>query len=121
MNLLAFQFGINEALCVIILVLSIGMILSELKVKRKTDLITNVIIAGLLYGVSIYNLVTIGFSQDSILVTVVYCITICSASVFTILFVYHYKKYSKEELEQNKEENIEEVKEEDNKEENSAE
>ena len=95
MNILAFQFGINEALSVIIFILSIGMVISELKVNKKVDIVTNIIISLLLYGVSIYNLVTLGFSEDSILISVVYCVTLVSSTVFTGLYIYHHIKYSK--------------------------
>ena len=115
MNILAFQFGVNEALCCIIFILSLGMVISELRVKQKADLVTNIIISILLYGVSIYNLSTIGFSKDSIFVTVVYIITLISSSVFTGLYIYHYRKFKNvnqeqptEETEENKEEIIEE-------------
>lgn len=116
MNILAFQFGINEALSVIIFILSIGMVISELKVNKKVDIVTNIIISLLLYGVSIYNLVTLGFSEDSILISVVYCVTLVSSTVFTGLYIYHHIKYSKpieekpeeEKNEEPKEENIEE-------------
>ena len=93
MNILAFQFGINEALCVIIFILSLGMVISELRVKKKADLVTNIIISLLLYGVSIYNLATIGFSKDSIFISIVYIVTIVSTSIFTGLYLYHFKKY----------------------------
>lgn len=114
------EFGMNEALGIIILLISCGLLVSELRSKKSGDLLTNVIISLLLLGVSIYNLATVGFTSSSILITVCYIIIILIAIVYTVLFVLHYMKYKNvkdEEKTDEPEQQIEEINEEDIKEE----
>ncbi len=103
------EFGMNEALGIIILVIAIGLVISEIRSKKAGDLLTNIIISLLLFGVSIYNLVSIGFKASSIIITICYVIVIILAIIYTVLLILHSLKYKKEssELEEDKETNEE--------------
>lgn len=104
------QFGMNEALGIIILVISIGLLVSELKTKKAGDLITNAIITVLLLGVSLYNLISIGFKSSSIIVTICYCLIVLVTIAYTVMYILHFIKFKKAkseeviEQEENKEE-----------------
>ncbi len=98
------QFGMNEALGIIILIISIGLLVSEIKTKKAGDLITNVIITLLLLGVSLYNLISIGFKASSIIVTICYCLIILVSIAYTTMYILHYIKFKKSNNEENKEE-----------------
>lgn len=104
------QFGMNEALGIIILVISIGLLVSEIRTKKAGDLITNAIITVLLLGVSLYNLISIGFKASSIIVTICYCLITLVTIAYTAMYVLHYIKFKKAkneevtEQEENKEE-----------------
>lgn len=87
------MFGLNEVLSIIILFISIGLLVAEIKTKKATDLITNIVISCLLLGVSLYNLISIGFSKDSIILSVCYSIVVAISVAYTVLYVLHYKKY----------------------------
>lgn len=106
------EFGINEALGIIILLISGGLLISELRTKKAGDLLTNVIISLLLFGVSIYNLVTVGFESTSVLITVCYIVVAVIAVVYTVLYVLHYLKYKNPNKEEKVEEHLEEIKDE---------
>lgn len=103
------EFGMNEALGIIILVIAIGLVISEIRSKKAGDLLTNIIIGILLFGVSIYNLVSVGFKASSIIITVCYIIVIILAIIYTVLLILHTLKYKKEsnEPEEDKESNEE--------------
>ena len=111
------QFGMNEALGIIILVISIGLLVSEIKTKKAGDLITNAIIPKasfiitvLLLGVSLYNLISIGFKASSIIVTICYCLIVLVTIAYTVMYILHFIKFKKAkseeviEQEENKEE-----------------
>lgn len=87
------EFGANEVLAIVILVIGIGLLISELRAKQAGDLVTNAIITILLVGVSAYNLIQLGFKSMSILITVIYLIVIGIVIAYTILFIMHYKMY----------------------------
>ncbi len=84
--------GIAEILAIVILIINICLIISEYKNVNGKELITNSIIALLLFGVSISNLVTIGFKVESLIVTIVYCVNTLGACIYTALFIIHYFK-----------------------------
>ena len=95
------MFGINEILSIVILIINIGLIISEYKNKHGKEIFTNVIITLLLVGVSLSNLISIGFSSESIIVTIVYLLNILGAIVYTVLFIYHFFKNRKSNNENN--------------------
>lgn len=105
------EFGMNEALGIIILLISCGLLVSEIRSKKSGDLLTNIIISLLLIGVSVYNLATVGFTNSSILITICYIIIILLAIVYTVLFILHYLKYKKIETEDKPEEPVQEIEE----------
>lgn len=86
------MFGLNEILSIVILIINICLIISEYKNTKGKEILTNAIITLLLIGVSISNLVTVGFSAESIIVTVVYILNIIGAIIYTVLFIIHYFK-----------------------------
>lgn len=104
------QFGMNEALGIIILVISIGLLVSEIKTKKAGDLITNAIITVLLLGVSLYNLISIGFKASSIIVTICYCLIVLVTIAYTVMYILHFIKFKKAKSEEviEQEENTEE-------------
>ncbi len=99
------EFGLNEVLGVIILVMSIFLLVSEIRTKKATDLVTNIVIAAILVGVSLYNLIKIGFTKDSIIITVIYIIVSLISIAYIILFVLHYRKFKNENKQENNESN----------------
>lgn len=86
------MFGLNEILSIVILIINICLIVSEYKNTKGKEIVTNAIITLLLIGVSVSNLVTVGFSSESIIVTVVYILNIIGAIIYTALFIIHYFK-----------------------------
>lgn len=99
------EFGLNEVLGVIILVMSIFLLVSEIRTKKATDLVTNIVIAAILMGVSLYNLIKIGFTKDSIIITVIYIIVSLISIAYIILFVLHYRKFKNENTQENNDSN----------------
>lgn len=99
------EFGLNEVLGVIILVMSIFLLVSEIRTKKATDLVTNIVIAAILVGVSLYNLIKIGFKKDSIIITVIYIIVSLISIAYIILFVLHYRKFKNENTQENNDSN----------------
>ncbi len=99
------EFGLNEVLGVIILVMSIFLLVSEIRTKKATDLVTNIVIAAILVGVSLYNLIKIGFTKDSIIITVIYIIVSLISIAYIILFVLHYRKFKNENTQENNDSN----------------
>lgn len=99
------EFGLNEVLGVIILVMSIFLIVSEIRTKKATDMVTNIVIAAILVGVSLYNLIKIGFTKDSIIITVIYIIVSLISIAYIILFVLHYRKFKNENTQENNDSN----------------
>ncbi len=87
------EFGLNEVLGLIILVIGVGLLISEIRARQAGDMVTNIVITCLLVGVSMYNLITLCFKKESILLTIIYLIVIGIAIAYTSLFVIHYKKY----------------------------
>lgn len=100
------SFGLNEVLGIIILVIGIGLLISEIRARQAGDLVTNIVITGLLAGVSLYNLISICFKKESILLTIIYLMVVVVAGAYTTLFILHYKKY-KREKDKNQNENNE--------------
>ncbi len=99
------EFGLNEVLGVIILVMSIFLLVSEIRTKKATDMVTNIVIAAILVGVSLYNLIKIGFTKDSIIITVIYIIVSLISIAYIILFVLHYRKFKNENTQENNDSN----------------
>lgn len=108
LNLTNIQFGMNEALGIIILAISIGILISEIRTKKAGDMITNSIISVLLLGVSLYNLISLGFKANSIILTICYCLIILVTCAYTALYILHFIKYKKEKEQTIEEENKEE-------------
>ena len=102
------QFGMNEALGIIILAISIGILISEIRTKKAGDLITNSIISVLLLGVSLYNLISLGFKAGSIILTISYCLILVVTCAYTVLYILHFIKFKKSKEEVIEEENKEE-------------
>ena len=99
------EFGLNEVLGVIILVMSIFLLVFEIRTKKATDMVTNIVIAAILVGVSLYNLIKIGFTKDSIIITVIYIIVSLISIAYIILFVLHYRKFKNENTQENNDSN----------------
>ena len=95
------EFGLNEILGIIILVISVFLLISEIRTKKATDMVTNIVIAALLMGVSLYNLIKLGFTKDSIILTITYIIVALIGIAFIILFVLHHFKYKNSTTENN--------------------
>lgn len=99
------EFGLNEILGIIILVISVFLLISEIRTKKATDMVTNIVIAAILVGVSLYNLIKIGFTKDSIIITVIYIIVSLISIAYIILFVLHYRKFKNENTQENNDSN----------------
>lgn len=99
------EFGLNEILGIIILVISVFLLISEIRTKKATDMVTNIVIAALLMGVSLYNLIKLGFTKDSIILTITYIIVALIGIAYIILFVLHYRKFKNENTQENNDSN----------------
>lgn len=85
--------GLNEVLGLIILVIAIGLLISEIRAKQAGDLVTNIVITALLLGVSLYNLITLCFKKESVILTICYLLVVGVSIAYMVLFILHYKKY----------------------------
>lgn len=93
------NIGLNEVLAIIICIIGILLLISEFKAKQATDLVTNIVISVLLGGVSIYNLILLGFKSSSVILTICYLISLIVTIIYICLFIFHYKKYHKNKTE----------------------
>ena len=95
------MFGLNEVLSIVIFIINVCLVISEYKNKHGKEIVTNAIITLLLVGVSLSNLISIGFTNESIIVTVVYLLNIIGAIIYAVLFIFHYFKNRKGTSENN--------------------
>jgi len=89
------EFGLNEVLAIIIFVIGLLLLISEIKAKQASDLVTNIIIAVLLGGISIFNLVSLGFRSNSIILTIFYLLVLIICGTYTFFFIKHHLEFKK--------------------------
>lgn len=88
---------LNLILSIVILLIAGGLVISEARTKKASDLVSNIFITVLLAGVSIYNMIQLGFNiPDYGLPTcIIYVGVLALAIAYAVLFGLHYLKYKK--------------------------